>query len=614
MFSPRFLHVDLVGASDLGEYETVLDVPGIRRYDGRLRIPLNAIGGVPDEVLDAYPAVLGLPLPRTLTEEELRARLEGHVKEFALVPGFLTSYQIDALRVSADHPGFSFWHPTGSGKTLTAILRTRLNPGPTLTITRAASRIQYARKGWRWLTHEDAYVIRGESSLRVKDERLDAYVARMQGEGRDPCLVTSWESLAAVWSTLEDLGVAKTLKHVIFDEVHNGKNHKRWETQPLPELPLDPSAAAVEILRQEGIARRVNGFIRKNEDTGDRILFIPATSRSAVAARIARAVPYRTCTTATSIKNRLSDLYAQLDLAEPGAWGSATEWLTRYADRKPTVYGGYEARGMTNVDELAERLQFAVHHVDSAVTTAALPPKRRESYYIRPEHQDKPLGGWQRELKAAAARGASALLETKLAMSASQKRTAIRGLLRDHIEERHKIVIFTGRRLDVENLGAWVEKQFEIQAWAAHGGIDADQRNEVVEAYMSHPGPCVLIGTGDAFGEALDLQDTDAALFVQLPWTPGQLRQWEGRFSRLGQKRPVLIYYVIAEGTVDEHVAARLIEKIPAVERLTPDSSLDGASAALGGLDNEEEVMASILEDLFGLDIKNEINDDAEAS
>ena len=72
------------------------------------------------------------------------------------------------------------------------------------------------------------------------------------------------------------------------------------------------------------------------------------------------------------------------------------------------------------------------------------------------------------------------------------------------------------------------------------------------------------------FGEAINLHDTDAALFVMLPWTPGQVRQWEGRFCRLGQKRPVVIYYVISEDTVDEHVADKLIGKLPGAENLRP--------------------------------------------
>jgi len=85
-----------------------------------------------------------------------------------------------------------------------------------------------------------------------------------------------------------------------------------------------------------------------------------------------------------------------------------------------------------------------------------------------------------------------------------------------------------------------------------------------------------------------------------LPYDPGQLRQWEGRFTRLGQKRPVVIYYVIAEGTVDEHVAQLLIEKLPAVERIARDSELAEAGSVLAGYDgmNPDEFAESVLSHL----------------
>ena len=115
---------------------------------------------------------------------------------------------------------------------------------------------------------------------------------------------------------------------------------------------------------------------------------------------------------------------------------------------------------------------------------------------------------------------------------------------------------------------------------------------------MKHLGPCVLVGTGDAFGESVNMQDTDAALFVMLPYTPGQIRQWEGRFCRLGQKRPVTIYYVICEDSIEEHIAEILINKMDAVERIVDDAELAEAAGAIGGTDNEEELMASILDKL----------------
>ena len=91
------------------------------------------------------------------------------------------------------------------------------------------------------------------------------------------------------------------------------------------------------------------------------------------------------------------------------------------------------------------------------------------------------------------------------------------------------------------------------------------------------------------------MQDTDAAFFVMLPYTPGELRQCEGRFCRLGQKRPVTIYYVIAEGTVDEHVADILISKLPAVQKIAEDEELAEAKSVIAGMDNPEELADSIL-------------------
>jgi SNF2 family DNA or RNA helicase len=115
---------------------------------------------------------------------------------------------------------------------------------------------------------------------------------------------------------------------------------------------------------------------------------------------------------------------------------------------------------------------------------------------------------------------------------------------------------------------------------------------------MAAPGPAVLVGTGDAWGEGVNLQDTDLLLIAMLPYTPGQIVQWEGRVARHGQKRPVMIQYLVAEHTVDEHVAGILLEKLPAVEKVSQDDSVDGLADQLMGADNEDALMESILSKL----------------
>jgi len=196
-----------------------------------------------------------------------------------------------------------------------------------------------------------------------------------------------------------------------------------------------------------------------------------------------------------------------------------------------------------------------------------------------------------------------------LAEAGSRKRRAVLGIVEDHLGSKQKVVIFTGRRRDCDSLAKSVRsvpyiKRNKIKIWAGHGEVSDKVRDNMVQEFMAYEGPCCLIGTGHAFGESLNIDDADAAIFVQLPYSPGKLRQWEGRFHRASTKKPVLIYYVIAEGTVDEHMASILIDKLPAVGEVVEDKELAEAGDVLAGLDedmDEDEFALSVLADLdFG--------------
>jgi hypothetical protein len=63
-------------------------------------------------------------------------------------------------------------------------------------------------------------------------------------------------------------------------------------------------------------------------------------------------------------------------------------------------------------------------------------------------------------------------------------------------------------------------------------------------------------------------------------------------------KRPVTIYYGIAEGSVDEHVADILIKKLPAVEKVAQDTDLAEAKDIIAGFDSgksDEDFTSDIL-------------------
>lgn len=565
-------------------------IPGVRVRGDTAYVPHHALHLVDAALrnngltVDAAQWVNARPPDATWEDVEALLRKNEEVRSWVL-DGFLVEYQREAVCYGFTRPGVHFWHSTGAGKTLSAILFALSHPGPVVVVTRAASRLQFGREIERF-TNLRPYVIRPAASLKKGAQTLSDYV-------NDPTpgrkvVVVGWESVIDNLEALTALRPGCT----IFDESHRGKGSKRNEAVPLVETE-DPK----ELAEQAKTAKERGGFVTTNE-LGNRMMIVPVENMAAAAARLARASSRRVCTTATAIRDRVRDLWAQLDMAEPDAWGNATSWMNRYADRKPGVYGGFDTSGASNLDELAERLQMVVHKVDYRVTHRSLPPKRRQSVYVGPEDQVRPAAGFQKELNEASKRGPSALMEVKLAQAASSKRKAVVGLVEDHLDSGQKIIIFTGRRRDCDELGKSFAKN-KAQVWVTHGGDSTQLRQQIVDDYMGHPGPCLLISTGDSLGESINLQDTDALLFVMLPWTPGQVRQWEGRVARLGQKRPVTIYYVIAEGTVDEHVADALVSKLPAVERIGGDKELAEAKKAITGTDDEEALMNSILSKVF---------------
>lgn len=603
----NYPHCFVYGQEDLQNELTA--IAGIRWQHWRKRylIPHHAIAQASEILGDReYSCSWGLPLPKARTWEDWKEVLAQTELEPWVLDGFLTDFQTDAIEQTGHLYGAHLWHPTGAGKTLSAILWSLLNDGSVIVVTRAASRLQYAREFQRFTTLVP-YVVRPLTKKNA--QTLDQYLEKCYAEDKRPVVIVGWEALSGNVNKL--LAVAADNATIIFDESHRGKSAKRWEAIPLPEW--DGKGSKAQFYKnQEAVAKGRGGFIPDPEkdqghfDGGHRVMMVPAVNMTTASSMLAKASKRVICTTATPIKDRVRDLWAQLDLAEPYSWGSASSWFHRYCGAKAGRFGGLDTTGESNLDELVERLKHSTHSIDYRDTHRQLPAKRRQSFYISPEDQCRATGGFAKELKGAAKRGGTALLECRLAQSASKKRRAVLDLIADHLECGHKCVVFSGRRRDVESLGTDLEKHKRVQKtnakiWAAHGGTSSSDRQGIVDEYMNRKEPCVLVGTGDAFGESLNLQDTDAAFFTMLPYTAGQIRQWEGRFCRLGQSRPVVIYYCICEDSVDEHIADILISKMDAVQRVIGDEELAESRFAIGGIDNEEEVLESILDSLGDL-------------
>jgi superfamily II DNA/RNA helicase len=81
----------------------------------------------------------------------------------------------------------------------------------------------------------------------------------------------------------------------------------------------------------------------------------------------------------------------------------------------------------------------------------------------------------------------------------------------------------------------------------------------------------------------LNLQAANTVVNVDLPWNPAMLEQRIGRAHRMGQKRPVQVFVLVTEGTLEEKLLGTLSAKHEmALAALDSSSKLDAVTLESG--------------------------------
>ncbi len=511
------------------------EVPGVKRFRS-WRVPYNT-----------YPLV-GWPLPAGWTQHErVRPKLFEMLASSTrlrhdVLP--LREPQVVGLTRILPRTGYNLWDPPGSGKTRVGLTWLAAFGGPRLVVTRAAIRGTWADECQKWTTM-NPHVLVGRTP--------EADQLSWLREPGDHICIATWEVLLQWRDILADV----PWRLLVVDESHWTRRRQRVEP----------------IVQQDG-----------------ETVWRDLDNASASIRKLAGVAERRLCITATPLPNVTMNLWPQLDLAEPWCWGGSFAFGQRYC--APTHNGyGWAYKGLSNKDELAQRIAVVRRRASRAEVYAALPPKSRRVSRVDYESQDRVEAGFKRELAAAAKRAAaeddpSCLMEVLLAEACWRKRSFVVERVLERARNDQKVTVFTGRRKDCERLGEALRAALDSASmeraplWHTHGESSPEVRDRVREQYMATKGAAVLVATGDSMGEGVNLQDTDLALMVMLPYTPEKVVQWEGRFYRLGMNRPVEIEYVVASGTVDEDVARTLLNKLDPVVDIAEEESLISFAAS----------------------------------
>ena len=81
-------------------------------------------------------------------------------------------------------------------------------------------------------------------------------------------------------------------------------------------------------------------------------------------------------------------------------------------------------------------------------------------------------------------------------------------------------------------------------------------RQQLVREFQDDP-DCRLFLTTNAGSTGLNLQAANTVINVDLPWNPAVLEQRIARAHRMGQRRPVQVYVLVTEGTIEEDLLRR---------------------------------------------------------
>ena len=506
-----------------------------------------------------------------------RGIVRPHVKDL------VTPYQAIGIAWAKHRPWVMNVWACGSGKTLGGMLASFTRTGASLVLCPAKARHVWWSQVQEYTTLEP-FRVRPRGERKKDDETLESYLQRV---GTRAFVIVGVESIHEYVSEVR----ATAPMTLIYDELHLHGSAKRWKA----------------IHNEDGTVDFAKRTTKANKET-----------RAAVMMDVSRlpSVKLRIGMTATPLDDgRPRRLWSQYDLLTIGGFAhSYRRFAERYCAATPGQYGGLDDRGSSNLDELRSRSSFFMHEVPYSESHDALPSTRVQVVYL--DRCD--LGGAGRysvdqtygqairtltQLTRSSYTARERLVEARLAEACSRKRPYVIDEVRQGVRSNGKVVVFTARRAETEIWAARIRRSLsegderlnDTDVWMAHGGISESERDRITDAFKDHPGPCVLIATGQSVGTGVDgMQTADLAIFAMLPWKPGDFTQWKGRFDRLGG-RPTLLKVVVAQGTYDERVVEILVEKFGPIETFLAADELEGLDSKLLGLEDEETLISNIV-------------------
>ena len=291
--------------------------------------------------------------------------------------------------------------------------------------------------------------------------------------------------------------------------------------------------------------------------------------------------------TGTPISNSPDDIYSIIDWLAPKYLGSFFQFKAKYCILDPH-WGG--VIGHKNLDELAKRIDRFVLRRTKEEVFDDFPKKVVENVEFELSEEEKKLYQAVKEEILYEIRTLSELDTRTLAMipvkmlrlkqctdhpklisantECASKLATLKDLLEPIIKSGEKAIIFTQFAQMLHILATELE---EFRPLTIYGDVDNLDRMSRVKEFNDDPEGRVMIMTS-AGQYGLNMQSASYIFNYDFPWSVAAYEQRIGRAHRIGQKKSVTVYNLIAKKTIDEYISKILWAKYKISNKLLGDS------------------------------------------
>ncbi len=441
----------------------------------------------------------------------------------------------------------------------------------------------YQEEGFRWLARLSVW---GAGACLADDMGLGKTVQALalmlhRGAG-GPALVVAPTSVCGTWLA-EARRFAPTLRAVRF-----GPGDRAETLAGLGPMSLLVCSYGLLISEREALTEIEWHTVVLDEAQA---IKNPQTRRHQAA--VALQAEFRMVTTGTPIENHLGELWSLMRFLNPGLLGTHRRFRETWADpieRDSDPRARAALRRLLRPFMLRRRKSQVLHELPprTDVALSVVLPADEAAHYeaLRQTALARAREGGTMQMLAEITRLRRACCHPRLidpqTTLPGAKLAAFRELVGQLREGGHKALVFSQFVAHLTILREWLDAE-EIPYQYLDGSTPTRARERAVRAFQSGQGDLFLISLR-AGGFGLNLTAADYVLHMDPWWNPAVEDQASDRAHRIGQTRPVTVYRLVTQGTIEERVlqlhaqkralAQRVLEGAEQAARITADEWL----------------------------------------